>query len=118
MAAIVEQYNDDKGIIWPINIAPYKVSIVIIDQSNEQQVKVGNNLYDELNKLNISTILDDRDLRPGVKFNDMDLIGIPIRITVGRDIDKDIVEFKLRDDEKVDSILVDNVINKVKEIIK
>jgi prolyl-tRNA synthetase len=116
VAAIVEQNNDDKGIIWPINIAPYKVAIVIVDATNNKQMEVANNLYNELSNMGIDAILDDRDERVGVKFNDMDLIGIPIRITIGNKVTDNMVEFKLRSKENTD-ISITDVINKIKEYI-
>ena len=94
MASVVEQSNDEKGIIWPMSIAPYKVGIVVVGIKDEEQIAYANKLYDELNKLGIDTILDDRDERVGVKFNDMDLIGIPIRITVGKKLNENLIELK------------------------
>ena len=91
MAAIVEQNNDESGIIWPYNIAPYKVAIVLINENDEKQNAVANDLYNTLIDNKIETILDDRSVRPGVKFNDMDLIGIPIRIVVGKKINDGMV---------------------------
>ena len=71
------------GIIWPENIAPYKYIILIMSSKDETQNKVANDLYDKLTGKGVEVILDDRDERPGVKFNDAELIGIPYRITVG-----------------------------------
>ena len=105
MASIVEQHHDDKGIIWPLNIAPYQVAIVLINSNDEKQVEVAENLYNELNKLGIDTMLDDRDERPGVKFNDIDLIGIPIRIVVGNKINENMVEVKMRRDTETKTII-------------
>ena len=118
MASVVEQYHDDKGIIWPISIAPYKVSIVVVSTKDEEQMGVANTLYNELTKLGIDTIMDDRDERVGVKFNDMDLIGIPIRITVGKKVLENQVELKLRSEDNFELISIDNVIDKILELIK
>ena len=101
MAAIVEQNHDDYGIIWPKEIAPYSVAIVIINSKVETQVSVADDLYQQLLKAKIDVILDDRDERPGVKFNDMDLIGIPVRITVGKAIEQGQVEVKFRNEKEV-----------------
>jgi len=101
MAAIVEQNHDDYGIIWPKEIAPYSVAIVIINSKVETQVNVADDLYQQLLKAKIDVILDDRDERPGVKFNDMDLIGIPVRITVGKAIEQGQVEVKFRNEKEV-----------------
>lgn len=111
MSAIVEQNNDEDGIIWPINIAPYKVSIVIINNKDEEQVMVANNLYEYFNKNNVSCILDDRDERAGIKFKDMDLIGIPYRIVVGKKVNEGIVEVKDRKTKEIKEILVKDILN-------
>ncbi len=111
MSAIVEQNNDEDGIIWPINIAPYKVSIVIINNKDEEQVNVANSLYDYFNKNNVSCLLDDRDERAGIKFKDMDLIGIPYRIVVGKKINEGIVEVKDRKTKEIKEILVKGILN-------
>ena len=118
IASIVEQNNDEKGIIWPINVAPYKVAIVVIDPLNVDQMDAANHLYQELIDNNIDTILDDRDIRPGVKFNDMDLIGIPIRITIGKKIVEHIVELKKRSEEEVKEISIFDVLYNVQDEIE
>ena len=118
IAASIEQNNDEKGIIWPMSIAPYKVAIVLIDRKNEMQKEVAENLYEQLNKIGIDTILDDRDERPGVKFNDMDLIGIPIRITVGKKVNDGEIEIKLRKESEVNTVKIDDAINTIEECIK
>ena len=117
LASIVEQNNDKKGIIWPMNIAPYKVVIVIVDMNKEKQVEAANHLYNELKGANIDVLLDDRNERVGVKFNDMDLVGIPIRITIGNKIDEHICELKLRDEEEVTEISIFDILYKVQDII-
>lgn len=116
MASVVEQSHDDKGIIWPYSIAPYKVAIIIISTKDEKQVGIAQDLYNRLNNLGIDTILDDRDVRPGVKFNDMDLIGIPVRITIGKKVSDDIVELKLRSSEEIKEINIDSVIEEIENI--
>lgn len=117
LASIVEQNNDEKGIIWPMNISPYKVAIVVIDTKNAESVDAANHLYNELIEAGIDTILDDRDERAGVKFNDMDLIGIPIRITIGRKIKEHIVELKERENEEIEEISIFDAIHKIEDII-
>ncbi len=84
LAAIVEQYHDDNGIIWPLVVAPYHVIITIINTKKEEQKDLGEKLYKGLSDAGIEVLLDDRNESAGVKFNDRDLIGIPIRITVGK----------------------------------
>ncbi len=118
IASIVEQNNDENGIIWPMNVAPYKVAIVVIDPLNVDQMDAANHLYQELVDNNIDVILDDRDVRPGVKFNDMDLIGIPIRITIGKKIVEHLVELKKRNSEEVTDISIFDVLYKVQDIIE
>lgn len=117
MAAIAEQKADENGINWPVNVAPYSIAIVIISTKDEQQVKIANELYDSLRNEGIDVLLDDRDERPGVKFKDMELIGIPYRITVGKGIVDGNVEFKSRVGEKED-VAISDIVNKVKEILK
>lgn len=117
MAAIIEQNHDEKGIIWPMSIAPYKAIVVPVAMKDEEQVKTAEEIYNKLNDMGIEVLIDDRDERAGVKFNDADLIGIPIRITVGKKIKEGIVEFKLRNSSEVLDIKVEEVYNKVMEVI-
>lgn len=114
MAAIVEQNNDEKGIIWPISVAPFKCSIVIANTKDETQVNLANKLYEELNSKGIEPLLDDRNERMGVKLNDMDLIGIPVRIVVGKKAVDNIVELKRRDSDEILEINFDKVIEYIK----
>jgi len=98
-AAAVERYHDENGIIWPIALAPYHVIIVPVNIKDELQMKVANEMYQELLAKDVEVVIDDRDERPGVKFKDADLIGFPYRITVGKTIQEDqggLVEFKTR----------------------
>ncbi|NLD79270.1 MAG: proline--tRNA ligase, partial [Mollicutes bacterium] len=115
MAAVVEQNNDEKGMIWPLTIAPYQVGIVIINSNDPEQIKIANQLYEELKSNNIEVLLDDRDERPGIKFNDLDLIGIPLRITIGNKIKDNLVELKGRTETDSTDILIQDVL---KETIK
>lgn len=110
MAALVEQNHDENGIIWPKNIAPFEVAIVVISTKDELQMKTAEELYDKLTKKGIDVLLDDRNERPGVKFNDMELIGIPLRITVGKKIGEGIVEIKERRNGQTEEISIDQVI--------
>ncbi len=118
MAAVVEQSNDESGIVWPMNIAPYKVYIVVIKDTNQEQMEAAEKLYNELNALGIDCILDDRKERPGVKFKDAELIGIPIRVTVGRGISEGQLELKLRTGGDVEDIGVSEIVSKIQEIVK
>ena len=114
MAAIVEQNNDDKGIIWPIEVAPFKCAIIIANTKDTLQVELANKIYDNLIDKGIEPLLDDRDERMGVKLNDIDLIGIPIRIVVGRKAVENIIELKRRDSEEVFEINIENIIEYIK----
>ncbi len=117
MAAIVEESHDDKGIIWPMEVAPYKVGIVVINSKDEDALNYGYKLYDTLNSLGIDTLIDDRDERPGVKFNDMDLIGLPIRIVIGKKSSENIVEFKYRNSDETMEFSLNEAIEKIKECV-
>ena len=113
MASIIEQHHDENGIIWPLSVAPYHVSVIPVNIKDEAQMKIANKLYDELRKIGVDAILDDRNERPGVKFKDSELIGIPMRVTVGKNITDGEVEFKLRDGE-MEVIKIEDVLEKVK----
>ena len=96
MSSIIEQYHDDFGICWPLNVAPYHAVVVPINYQDETMKAKADALYEELRKAKVEVILDDRDERPGFKFKDWELIGIPYIITVGRRAGEDICEFKDR----------------------
>ena len=110
LAAVVEQSHDENGLILPKNIAPYEVSIVIANVKDDVQVELGNKIYDELSNKGIEVILDDRNERAGVKFKDMDLIGIPVRIVVGKKACESIVEYKERSNSEVKEMTYDELI--------
>ena len=115
MAALVEQNHDEKGIIWPASVAPFKVAIVLISSKDENQVKVAENIYNSFKDAEIDVLLDDRDERPGVKFNDMELIGIPYRITVGRKAADGIVEVKKRNEVESHEMSLEDAIEFIRE---
>lgn len=117
LAAMVEQHHDEKGLNLPFNIAPYKVSIVVIGTKDEAQMEYADQLYRDLEKQGISTILDDRNERPGVKFNDVDLIGVPIRITVGKLLSEGLVEVKLRNVDASDNVEISELNTYINELI-
>ena len=112
LAAVVEQNHDENGMILPKNIAPYEVSIVIANVKDEEQVRLGNELYDKLNEKGIEVLLDDRNERAGVKFKDMDLIGIPVRVVVGKKANEGIVEYKERANDTVEELSIDELLNR------
>ena len=96
LAAVVEQHHDENGIIWPMSVAPYHVIITLVKPEDEEQAQVAENIYRQLIEAGVEVLLDDRNERPGVKFKDADLLGIPVRITVGKRAPEGIVEYKLR----------------------
>lgn len=114
MAAIVEQNHDDKGIIWPENIAPYKAIVLLMNSKDEKQTELAENVYETLQENGIEVILDDRDERPGVKFNDAELIGIPYRITVGKKAADGIMEFKARNSDEILDLTLEEIIDRLK----
>ena len=101
LAAVVEQHHDENGIIWPMSVAPYHVIITLMKPEDQAQAQLGEEIYDNLSDAGVEVLLDDRKERPGVKFKDADLLGIPVRITVGRDAAERKVEYRLRRDEDV-----------------
>ena len=117
LASLVEQNNDEKGIIFPLSVAPFKVCIAALNTKDETCMEVANKLYDELNNAGIDTLLDDRDERPGIKFNDLDLLGIPIRITLGKKLSENKVEFKLRKETESIDLDLNDVVNHIKEFL-
>lgn len=98
LAAIVEQHHDDNGIIWPMSVAPYHAIVTIVNTGDEVQETLAETIYQELLKAGVDALIDDRKERPGVKFKDADILGIPIRITVGKKAAEGVVEYKLRRD--------------------
>lgn len=96
LAAIVEQYHDDRGITWPKNIAPYQVHLLSLNPKKEEQKELADQLYDTLLDAGIEVLYDDRKERAGVKFADSDLFGVPVRITVGKRAGEGVVEVKER----------------------
>ncbi|NLW21785.1 MAG: proline--tRNA ligase [Tissierellia bacterium] len=114
MAAIVEQYHDEYGIIWPLVVAPYHVIVTIVNVKDEKQRELGEKIYRELTDAGVEVLLDDRNERAGVKFNDRDLIGIPIRITVGKKASENTVEYSLREDRENIEIPVDEIMDRIK----
>lgn len=117
MAAVVEQHHDDNGIIWPMSVAPYHIIVELLNTKDEVQVSLAEELYERLQVAGAEVILDDRDERPGVKFKDADLIGIPLRITVGKKAAERQVEFKLRREADFSLMDADDAFEKAMEII-
>lgn len=113
VAAIVEQYHDEKGIIWPFVVAPYHVIITVVNTKKEEQIALGERLYNELKNKGIEVLLDDRNESAGVKFNDRDLIGIPARITVGKLASDGIVEFSLRKSSEKEELKAEDIYDRI-----
>ncbi|WP_043933324.1 proline--tRNA ligase [Bacillus sp. EB01] len=100
LAAVAEQSNDEKGLVWPKAVAPYHVHLIPVNLKDEAQARLAEQLYLELGKT-FEVLIDDRQERPGVKFADSDLLGIPVRVTIGKKAAEGIVELKLRDTGEV-----------------
>jgi len=118
LASATETCNDTNGIIWPISIAPFEVLITCVNQDDEEVAKVAEGIYQQLLAKGIDVLLDDRSLRGGVKFNDADLIGIPVRVTVGRrSVAEGNVELKLRAESESQNVPVEKAPDKVIEMV-
>lgn len=111
LMAVIEQNHDDNGIIWPKTLAPYDVHVLVIDTKNEKQVQAANYLEDLLTKHNYEVLVDDRNERPGVKFVESDLIGIPVRITLGKSLEQGLVEVKFRNSDTKVEVKLEDLLN-------
>ena len=119
MAAAVEANHDEKGIVWPVSIAPYEVAVVPVKTDDPATVETAEDIYEGLLAAGVDTIIDDRDTRPGVKFNDVELIGIPYRVTVGpRGLESGSVEvYERRADSTRDLAVEDAVADVVATVL-
>ncbi|GAG10634.1 unnamed protein product, partial [marine sediment metagenome] len=118
LAAAIEIGNDDNGIIFPISIAPFEVLVTCVNQDDEEVAEASENIHQQLLDRGVDVLLDDRLLRGGVKFKDADLIGIPVRVTIGKKSLADgNVEIKLRAESKSQKISVEKAADKVIEIV-
>jgi prolyl-tRNA synthetase len=120
LQAIIEKFHDEKGIIWPMNIAPFKVEVIPINTSDEEIISSAQKIHDELENAGIETLLDDRtDLSAGEKFNDADLIGIPLQVIVGRSLKKEgKFEVKIRSTNERFTLNFDETVKFIKEKIR
>lgn len=118
LAAVVEQHHTEKQILWPKEISPVQVAIVVANMKDQQQVDAGLQLYEELKKTNLDVVLDDRNERLGVKFNDMELVGAYARITVGKSINENKVELKLMNEENFTLVELNQVYEKIQTIFE
>ena len=111
MASIIEQHHDDAGIVWPINVAPYHAVIVPINYNDETMKKVADEIYSSLQKNRVEVVLDDRDAKPGFKFKDWELIGLPFIVTAGRRSAEGIVEVTIRETLEKKEMTINEAIN-------
>jgi prolyl-tRNA synthetase len=118
-ASAIEQNHDADGIIWPVPLAPYEVALLSLQPSDPQVAEACDRLYAELEKAGIEVLYDDRDERPGVKFKDADLVGIPYRLAIGKKgIAEGVVELKARRSPEVVKVKLDEIVKMVVEKIE
>lgn len=117
LSAVVEQHHDENGIIWPISVAPYHCIITLINPKDDVQKELSESIYNSLMGMGVEALLDDRAERPGVKFKDADLLGIPIRITVGKLAGEGQVEYKLRRDENKTVLSAEEAVAAASQIV-
>ena len=118
MAAVVETFHDDKGIIWPVSVAPYEVLITVVRPDDGPTLAAAEGLYRDLVEAGIEALLDDREERPGVKFADAELIGIPYRMTVGpRGVGQGMVEMSIRQDLSTEEIAITEVVGRLTDLV-
>lgn len=118
LSAIVEQHSDENGIVWPRSIAPFDVHVIPVNVKKEEQVELSEKVTELLENAGYKVLVDDRKERPGVKFADSDLIGIPARITVGKKADEGIVEIKLRRTGETLEVKLDELLNSLQILLK
>ena len=118
MAAVAETHHDENGLVWPMGIAPYEVVLTVVKVDHEESMGCAERLYDELQAAGVDVLLDDRDGRPGVKFADAELIGIPLRVTIGpRGLENSIVELTARADGERHDVPVDDVVARLVDLV-
>lgn len=118
LASLVETHHDDKGIIWPVAVAPFEVAVVVLSTTDEKVTETAETLYRQLSSERVDVLLDDRDERPGVKFRDVELIGIPYRITVGaRGLADGTVEVTTRATGETQSVPVAEAVDHVRKLL-
>jgi len=116
LAAAVELFNDDDGICWPVSIAPFQIIVTPANINDQNQRETAQQFYEQLKSEGFDVLLDDREERPGVKFKDADLIGIPYRITVGNKLKQGNVELFSRRDKQTKEIPVDSVLQEIRNL--
>lgn len=118
LAAVAEQFNDEKGLIWPVNLAPFDLHLITVNIKDEAQALLAEELYANLLENRYDVLFDERQERPGVKFADSDLIGLPIRITVGKRAPEGIVEIKVRKTGEVHEVHKDELLPVISDLLK
>lgn len=119
VAAAIEQSHDDQGIVWPMTLAPYAVIITPVNSNEETLARASESLYQALSARGVEVLLDDRDERAGVKFKDADLIGIPLRITVGpKKLAEGRVELRIRRTGEVRMLPLGEAVDGVSDLIR
>ncbi|MCX5750032.1 MAG: proline--tRNA ligase [Candidatus Saganbacteria bacterium] len=116
-AAAIEQNHDDNGIIWPVQIAPFHVAVIPVNTSDPKQIEAAEKIYGVLIAMGIEALLDDRDERAGVKFKDMDLIGIPVKVIIGKALSDGNVEIVLRAGGKKEIVALETAAEAVKKAV-
>jgi prolyl-tRNA synthetase len=118
--AAVERYHDENGIIWPKNIAPYQVEIIPLNYQDSEEIKsAADKIYSDLIENGIDCLMDDRSERAGVKFNDADLIGLPVRIVIGqRNLKNGQIELRARTEKNAELVDIKDVIEKVTGLLE
>ncbi|PWA13538.1 proline--tRNA ligase [Pueribacillus theae] len=118
LATVVEQHHDEKGIVWPVSLSPFLVHLISVNSKNEAQKELSEKLYSIIQNEAIDVLYDDRSERAGVKFSDSDLIGIPIRIIVGKKANEGIVEVKIRKTGESFEVPVNSIIEVIRQQLK
>ncbi|AJC96354.1 proline--tRNA ligase [Staphylococcus hyicus] len=117
LSAIIEQHHDENGIIWPKSVTPYDLHVISVNPKKDDQRELADRIYDDFNT-RYNVLYDDRQERAGVKFNDADLIGLPIRIVVGKHASEGIVEVKRRDNGEKEDVHIDDLANHIAELFE
>lgn len=118
VAAIAEQFADENGLVWPAAVAPFDVHLISVNAKNEEQRQLADEWYEKLGQAGLEVLYDDRPERAGVKFADSDLIGIPIRVTVGKRASEGIVEVKVRQTGEAMEVSVNELIDTIRRLLK
>ncbi|MBA2873956.1 proline--tRNA ligase [Thermaerobacillus caldiproteolyticus] len=118
LAAIAEQFADENGLVWPAAVAPFHVHIISINPKNDEQRQLADEWYEKLGQAGFEVLYDDRQERPGVKFADSDLIGIPVRVTIGKRAGEGIVEVKVRRTGESMEVHVDELVDTIQRLLE